>query len=140
MASTQPGLKSRGRPIVTSAAVGVPAMAAMSLKHRPSALWPIFSGGVAGREMDALDHRVRLEQQQPVRHADIQHRAIVARAHDHGGIGRQRARQAADQLKLVHRAGRFAQCQCCWMSRRPKFSALNSAWAVMGASRLFVRS
>ena len=34
--------------MVTSAAVGVPAMAAMSLKQRPSALWPIFSGGASG--------------------------------------------------------------------------------------------
>ena len=29
-------------------AVGVPAMAAISLKHRPKALWPIFSGAVPG--------------------------------------------------------------------------------------------
>ena len=52
--------------------------------------------------MDALDDRIGLEQQQPVRHAGVQHGAIVARAHDHRGVGRQRAGQAVDQLELVH--------------------------------------
>ena len=37
-----------GNAIVMSAAVGVPAMAAISLKHRASAMWPIFSGGASG--------------------------------------------------------------------------------------------
>ena len=85
--------------------------------------------------MDALDHRIGLEQQQPVGHAGIQHGAIVAGAHDHRGIGRQRAGQAVDQLELVH-----TPPICCNDQQLAKFSALNSAWAVMGASRLFVRS
>ena len=120
--------------MVTSAALGVPAMAAMSLKHRPSALWPIFSARSLGREMNALHYRIGLEQQQAVGQPDVQHGAIVTGADDHRGVGRQRAGEAADQLEFVHRPQRS------WSRRRPKFSALNSAWAVMGASRLLVRS
>src|SRR5262245_24844250 len=41
------GSKSRGSASVTSAAVGVPAMAAMSLKQRARASWPTFSGGAS---------------------------------------------------------------------------------------------
>ena len=85
--------------------------------------------------MNALDDCVRLKEQQLVGHAGIQHGTIVARSHDHGGIGRQRACEAVDELELVHAA------QVCWMRNKvTKFSALKSAWAMMGASKLSVRS
>ena len=121
--------------MVTSAAVGVPAMAAMSLRHRPSALWPIFSGGASEVKWTPSTTASVLNSSSRSGTPSIQHGAIVARAHDDGGIGRQRARQAVDELELVHAA------QVCWMRNSvTKFRALNSAWAVMGASRLSVRS
>src|ERR1035441_1807651 len=87
------------------------------------------------REMNALHHRICLEQEQPVGHARIQHGAIVPCTHDHGRVGGQHAGEVVDQVKLVHNAP-----TCCENSSLAKLNALNSMWAVMGASKLFVRS
>ena len=47
MRSTSLDIEFLGNAKVTSAAVGLPAIAAMSLKQRASALRPTFSGGVS---------------------------------------------------------------------------------------------
>ena len=65
-------------------------------------LAPDFFRRRFGGEMNALHHRVGLEQQQPVAHAHIQHGAIITRADHDGVIRRQRARQAGDEFKFVH--------------------------------------
>src|ERR1039458_7094126 len=94
--------------MVTSTAVGVPAMAATSLRQRASALRPIFSGGVSLvkwipstlasdffrrrvlGEMDSFDDCVGFEQQQFVRQTEIKHGAIISRAVHDGFVRRQR--------------------------------------------------
>ena len=96
------GSKWLGSAIVTSAAMGRPAMAAMSLRQRPSALWPICSGSAVGGKMNALHDRVGLEQEIAARLAGIQHRAIIARPDNDRGIARQGARPLRDEFKFVH--------------------------------------
>src|ERR1039458_6185037 len=71
----------------------------------------------------------------PHQFARIQHGAIVPCTHDHGRVGGQHAGEVVDQVKLVHNAP-----TCCENSSLAKLNALNSMWAVMGASKLFVRS
>jgi hypothetical protein len=52
--------------------------------------------------VNALDHGIRFEKQQPFRIADFKRGAIIARAEHDGFIRRQVAREAADEFELVH--------------------------------------
>ena len=92
-------------------------------------------------EMNSLNHRVGLEQNQFFRHAQIQHGAVVARAGHDGFVRRQRFHQARDEFQLVHFSNwacrnfcsqRFICGRKCSVTR---LVALNSECATTGASR-----
>jgi hypothetical protein len=102
MRSTNSGEISGARPIVTKAADGVPPIAAMSLRQRASALWPIFSGGVSLVKWMPSTTASVLNKSCRLKLAALQHRAIVTRADDDGVVRRQRAGEAGNEFKLVH--------------------------------------
>ena len=88
-------------------------------------------------EMNAFDHRIGFEQQPFVRHAQIQHGAIIARAGHDIWVRRQRFGQARDEFKFVHFGGTE---KFCAKKSKTRFAALNRLCAAMGASRLSVFS
>src|ERR1039458_10566121 len=59
----------------------------------------------------------------------------VAVAYDDRRVGRQRAGEAVDQVKLIHKAP-----ICCNTASSTTLNALNSTCAAMGASKLLVHS
>ncbi len=76
-------------------------------------------------EVDALDHRVGLEQHPAVRQPEVENRAVIARRPPtRGGRGRSRVR-APDQFELVHPP----------TSSHVKLARLNRPWAPIGPER-----
>ena len=78
-------------------------MAAMSLRPRARARWPISSGEGAGAEVDAFDQQVRGEQQVLARAARPEDGAVVADPqHELALADRRTPLQPLDNLDLVH--------------------------------------
>ena len=90
--------------------------------------------------MDSLHDGVCLEQQLPLWIAALQNRAIVTCADDDRVIRRQGADEFGDEFKLVHGWVGSLRTTSSIRSCIAKLTALNVAWAAMGARRLSVFS